>query len=207
MLRAACRSLPAVSASSGSLIAALLVLGLPARRAPVWNPEAALAPTGSALAIDVFGYRAFNFERQPSGAATRPAHDDGPWRWTDLLEDVLDGRRLREGERDPATQSCPALHTVLASDSTHCAGDPRVKGDFHPKAATRPERGRKTSGIRLICECRSCPMKRRRALPGRECRFAARLRVDSHIHVRHRTERVLGEGRFAWCDPCLEEEA
>ena len=41
MLRAACRSLPAVSASSGSLIAALLVFGLPARRASVRNPDEA----------------------------------------------------------------------------------------------------------------------------------------------------------------------
>ena len=46
----------------------------------------------------------------------------------------------------------------------------------------------------LHFECRPCPMKRRRALPARElrrarpeCRFAARLRVDSHVHVRRCT--------------------
>jgi hypothetical protein len=40
------------------------------------------------------------------------------------------------------------------------------------------------------------PMKRRRALPGRKCRFAARLRVDSHVHVRHRTEAHPWRGQI-----------
>jgi hypothetical protein len=68
------------------------------------------------------------------------------------------------------------------------------RGDFRPKAATRPKRARKTSGTSLIFECRSCPMKRRRPLPAPvlrrarpQCRFAARVRVDSHVHVRRCT--------------------
>jgi hypothetical protein len=107
----------------------------------------------------------------------------------------------------------PAVRAVLASDSTYCAADRRVKGI----SARKPRRSPSVpqdQRHQLHFECRPCPMERRRVLSrsgasARPTPLEDSLHVCVWIHTFTCDAARTGPGRGpnAWCDPCLEEGA